>query len=65
MDVQKLYFDNILISGDWAAVHYRYVSTDLSSKVKTTGDAMQFFHFTKDGNGVRVDKVYTKCMNEV
>ncbi|MBP7347320.1 MAG: nuclear transport factor 2 family protein [Butyrivibrio sp.] len=64
-DVQKLYFDNMLISGDWAAIHYRYVSTDLSTKIQTTGDAMQFFHFVKDGNDVRVDKVYTKCMNEV
>jgi hypothetical protein len=59
-NVQKLYFDNILISGDWAAIHYRYTSEDLTTKEKKAGDSMQFIHFVKDGDGVKVDSAWMK-----
>jgi len=59
-DTRKLYFDNMLISGDWAAIHYRYTSEDLTTKEKTAGDAMQFLHFVKEDNQVRVDKSWAK-----
>lgn len=58
--VSKLYFDTMLISGDWAAVHYRTTTENLATHEKTAGDSMQFFHFVKDGNSVKVDKSWTK-----
>lgn len=59
-NVKKLYFDNILISGDWAAIHYRYTSENLETKEKAAGDSMQFIHFVKDGDGVKADSTWMK-----
>lgn len=58
--VQKLYFDNMLISGDWAAIHYRITTTDKTTGKKTAGDAMQFLHFAADGNSVKVTESWMK-----
>lgn len=53
----KLYFDNMLISGDWAAIHYRVVTEDTNTGERKAGDKMEFFRFTDDG---KVDMCYKK-----
>ncbi|MCC6496710.1 MAG: nuclear transport factor 2 family protein [Propionibacteriaceae bacterium] len=58
--VQKVYFENLLVSGDWVAIHYRTTTENLSTQEKTAGDSMQFFHFVKDGDSMKVDKSWTK-----
>lgn len=58
--VTRLYFENMLISGDWAAIHYRTVITDPATGEKTAGSVMQFLHFTQDGDGVHVTECWTK-----
>ena len=46
--IEKLYFDNILIRENWAALHYRYRKEDKSNKEKSVGDRMQFFNFEQN-----------------
>ncbi len=53
----KLYFDNMLISGDWAAIHYRVTNEDAATGEKEAADKMEFFRFTEDG---KVDICYKK-----
>lgn len=59
-DVKRICFDNMLISGDWAAIHYRITNQDVTTGEKTAGDVMQFLHFAADGNGVKVVESWTK-----
>ncbi|MCM3702296.1 nuclear transport factor 2 family protein [Paenibacillus macerans] len=59
-DVKRIRFDNMLISGDWAAIHYRITNQDATTGEKTAGDVMQFLHFAKDGNSVKVIECWTK-----
>lgn len=59
-DVKRIRFDNMLISGDWAAIHYRITNQDTATGKKTAGDVMQFLHFAKDGDGVKVIECWTK-----
>lgn len=53
----KLYFDNMLISGDWAAIHYRVTKEDAATGEREAADRMEFFHFDADG---KVDIAYKK-----
>lgn len=43
--IEKLYFDNILIRENWAALHYRYRRTIRASSEISFGDRMQFLKF--------------------
>ena len=52
--IKKLYFDNILIRDNWAALHYRYTSEDLSTGIKKCGDIMQFLKFEKKDNVLKI-----------
>jgi hypothetical protein len=52
--IKKLYFDNILIRDNWAALHYRYTSEDLSTGVKNWGDIMQFLKFETKDNVLKI-----------
>ena len=58
--VCKKYFDSMLISGEWIAIHYNIVTTDCKTGEKTPGDVMQFFRFVKDENGFRVTENWIK-----
>ena len=60
MKTTKKYFDSMLISGEWAAIHFRTVTEDLATGARIPGDVMQFFRFTQDGNGVRVTESWIK-----
>ena len=59
-EISKLYFDNMLISGDWAAIHYRTVEKNLATGDREPDDKIEFFHFVKDGDRVKVDKCIKK-----
>ena len=52
--IKKLYFDNILIRDNWAALHYRYTSEDLTTGTKTWGDIMQFLKFEMKDNVLKI-----------
>jgi len=54
----KLYFDNMLIRDDWAAIHYRVVEEDLTTGEKTPDDRMEFLHFRKEGDKLVVFEVF-------
>lgn len=59
-EVKRISFDNMLISGDWAAIHYRIINQDVTTGEKTAGDVMQFLHFAKNGDSVKVIECWTK-----
>ncbi|MEC0234832.1 nuclear transport factor 2 family protein [Paenibacillus kribbensis] len=59
-DVKRINFDNMLISGDWAAIHYRVTNTDKITGKKTARDAMQFLHFAIKGDKVKLIECWTK-----
>ena len=52
--IKKLYFDNILIRDDWAALHYRYRSIDKQTNAIYVGDTMQFLKFKEVGNTYKI-----------
>ena len=53
-NIKKLYFNNILIRDDWAAIHYYYTSEDLEKGEKTWGDKMQFLKFEDKDDGLKI-----------
>jgi hypothetical protein len=53
-DVKRIHFENMLISGDWAAIYYKTTNQDVTTGEKTAGDVMQFLHFEEDGDSVKV-----------
>lgn len=59
-DVKRISFNNMLISGDWAAIYYKVTDTDKITGEKTTGDVMQFLHFAVNGDSVKVIECWTK-----
>ena len=59
-NIKKLYFDNILIRDEWAALHYRYRSEGKKNRKIRVGDRMEFFKFEKKG-----DNNYTIAANWV
>ena len=58
--VIKKYFDSMLLSGEWAAIHYRTVTVNSETGGQDPGDTMQFFRFIKDENGVRIAENWIK-----
>ena len=53
-NIKKLYFNNILIRDNWAAIHYYYTSEDLKTGEKTWGDKMQFLKFENKDDGLKI-----------
>lgn len=52
----RLYFENMLLSGDWAAIHFR-------TRKHVSGEAdneMRFLHFVQTDDGVKVDRCWVK-----
>ncbi len=58
-DTQIVRINNILVSDDWAAIHYWTVTT-AEDGTKDADNHMQFLHFVEDGDGVQVDMCYAK-----
>ena len=59
-DIKKLYFDNILIRDDWAALHYRYRRVNRTDNEAFVGDRMQFLKFVEDGGNYRIKVSHIK-----
>lgn len=53
--LRKLYYDSMLINGDWAAIHFRVVFTDSESGEQRPADIMQFYHFVEEDGNLKVD----------
>ncbi len=51
---ERLYFESLLISGDWAAIHYR------TRKDGEAGSRMQFLKFVETGSGLQVTESWNK-----
>ena len=48
-NIEKLYFDNILIRDNWAGLHYRYRRKRIDNgNLIDFGDRMEFLHFNND-----------------
>lgn len=58
--ITKLYFDNILIRDNWAALHYRYRSENLDTKELYVGDRMQFLKFEQKESGLKIISSWVK-----
>ena len=56
--VQKVYFDNILIKDDWAALHYRTIKTDKATGKRVAGEAMEFIHFDVSGRTPVITEIW-------
>ncbi len=57
---RRVYFDSMLISGEWAAIHYRTVIEDRDKHGKEAGSRMQFLHFVENGGMLQVTECWTK-----
>jgi hypothetical protein len=58
--IERLYFDNILIRDNLAALHYRYRSEDLTNHEKSVGDRMQFLKFKEEGSVYKIEGSWIK-----
>lgn len=55
---KRVYFDNLLVRDNWAAIHYRTVSTVNGEKIDKS--MMQFFRFVDTEDGVKIAEVWNK-----
>ncbi|MBQ7546388.1 MAG: hypothetical protein IJT41_05450 [Clostridia bacterium] len=56
---QRVRINNILISEDWAAIHF-WSSVTNENGEKEAENHMQFLHFVKTDSGVKVDMCFAK-----
>ena len=59
-EVKCLYFDSMLLSGEWAAIHFRTVSRDPETGDRVAGDRMQFLQFAKTDDELKIIGRWTK-----
>ena len=52
--ITKIYFDNVLIRDNWAALHYRYTKENLETKEMYAGDRMQFLKFEEKEGSLKI-----------
>ena len=58
MNAKRVYFDNLMVRDNWAAIHYRTVST--AEGQKEVRNFMQFFRFVETEDGVKIAEVWNK-----
>ena len=58
--IKKLYFDNILVRDNWAAIHYRYRIEYKETNQKEVGDRMQFLKFIEEGGNYKIQASWIK-----
>ena len=58
-NTKRVQINNILVSEDWAAIHFWDVTKDEAGE-KTANNHMQFLHFVEDGDNVKVDMCRAK-----
>ncbi len=56
---KRVQINNILVSEDWAAIHFWDVTTGADGS-KSADNHMQFLHFVEDGDSVKVDMCWAK-----
>ncbi len=56
---KRVRLNNLLVSEDWAAIHFYSVHTAEDGKAEAYNH-MQFLHFVEDGDGVKVDMCWAK-----
>ena len=54
LNVQRVRLDNLIVSGDWAGIHYWNIITG-EDGVRTPMDTMTFMHFVNTDNGIQAD----------
>ena len=59
-DIKKLYFDNILIRDEWAALHYRYRRVNRADNTAYVGDRMQFLKFVEEDGNYKIEESHIK-----
>ena len=59
-EMKRVYFESMLISGSWAAIHYRIVVQNKENGIKEAGSRMQFLHFSQQNGDMYVDKCWSK-----
>jgi hypothetical protein len=52
--IKKLFFDNVLIRDNWAALHYRYTNYNSEDKSTYAGDRMQFLKFEQKSDNLKI-----------
>ena len=52
--ITKLYFDNVLIRDNWAALHYRYRRADKKNTNVYVGDRMEFYKLEQKENRLKI-----------
>jgi len=53
--ITKLYFDNVLIRDNWAAMHYRYKREDKTKNINAyVGDRMEFYKFEEKDKKLKI-----------
>ena len=57
-DSKRVYFNNLLVRDNWAAIYYKVVST--VGEEKEVKSVMQFFRFVEDENGVKIAEVWNQ-----
>ncbi|MCH3987664.1 MAG: nuclear transport factor 2 family protein [Lachnospiraceae bacterium] len=57
---KRLYFDSMLIRGDWAAIHYHTVSLNLADGTRVPGERMQFIRFEQKNGKALAAEMWTK-----
>ncbi len=56
---KRVQINNILVSEDWAAIHFWDVTT-AADGTKSADNHMQFLHFVPNGSGLKVDMCWAK-----
>ena len=56
-DIKKLYFYNILVRDDWAAIHYQFITKYATTNKKDFGDRMEFLNLKKKEVIIRLERV--------
>ncbi len=56
---RRVRINNILVSEDWAAIHF-YNSTTMEDGSKDADNHMQFIHFVEGDNGLKIDRIWAK-----
>ncbi len=56
--VTRLYLDEMLISADWAAIHYRTTTINAEGKKEATS-AMEFLHFETVDGSLKITECFT------
>ena len=59
-DIKKLYFFNILVRDDWAAIHYQFITKYATTNKKDFGDRMQFLKFKEEGSNYKIGASWIK-----